>query len=104
MALLHGRTGRLNTKNGGFRPGQMSELTLPSLAEAQFEAGGAWTVATGTTEVLDMEKKTNFKNYDDMIGEESPGCLSTLRKMLQMGPVNRLVRALPGRLSGLSVP
>jgi hypothetical protein len=26
MALLYGRAGRLNTKNGGFRPGQEVEL------------------------------------------------------------------------------
>ena len=36
MALLHGRAGRLNTKNGGFRPGQYDwksdELVLTGLS------------------------------------------------------------------------
>ena len=71
-------------------PIMMSELALPSLVEAQFEEGGAWTVGSGNAEALDMEKKNNFATYAENVSKPSPDCLSTLRQYLQKGPVTRL--------------
>lgn len=71
-------------------PIMMSELALPTLAEAQFVEGGAWTVAGGGVDMLDMEKKVNFATYDKTVSAPAPECLSTLRSYLQSGPVTRL--------------
>lgn len=71
-------------------PIMMSELALPSLVEAQFEEGGAWTVGCGSAEFLDMEKAANFSTYAKNVSKPDPDCLSTLRQYLQKGPVTRL--------------
>jgi ubiquitin-conjugating enzyme E2 N len=71
-------------------PIMFSELSLPSLVEASFEEGGAWTVGSGSVESLDMEKKCNFALYSTNVSKLEPDCLATLRQYLQKGPVTRL--------------
>merc|ERR1712166_148936 len=71
-------------------PIMMTEVALPSLVEAQFESGGAWTVASAGTETLDMERESNFALYEENILKDAngpPACMSGLRRMLQSGPV-----------------
>jgi hypothetical protein len=42
----------------------LTEVLLPSLVEAQYTAGGAWTVGAGGLDTLEMERSNNFALYD----------------------------------------
>jgi ubiquitin-protein ligase len=67
-----------------------NEIPLPMLVEAQFEAGGSWTLSRAGLEGINAEKASLFKPYADRISMLSPDCLATLRRMLQSGPINRI--------------
>jgi hypothetical protein len=67
-----------------------TELAIPSLVEAQFEANGKWVLSRGSMQNIDMEKASLFSRFEKTINMDPPECLSTLRKMLQSGPVTRL--------------
>jgi ubiquitin-protein ligase len=71
-------------------PIMMTEGLIATLIEAQFEQGGPWVLSRGTVEGYEQEKQILFKNYEDFITKDPPECLSTLRKMMQNGPINRL--------------
>ena len=68
----------------------MSDESISSLIEAQFTEGGEWVLSRGTVETITGEKFSLFKKYQDQVTEDPPGCLSTLRRMLQAGPVTKL--------------
>ena len=51
MALLYGRTGRLTSKNGGFRPGQSCDRIL-FLERGEAEGDGARLAEQGTHQEL----------------------------------------------------
>jgi hypothetical protein len=67
-----------------------TELAIPSLVEAQFEPNGKWVLSRGSMQNIEMEKASLFSRYEKAISMDPPECLSTLRKMLQSGPVTRL--------------
>jgi hypothetical protein len=71
-------------------PIMMSEESISSFVEAQFEEDGPWILSRGTVETITGEKFSLFKKYQDSISEDPPGCLSTLRRMLQAGPITKL--------------
>jgi hypothetical protein len=66
------------------------ECFIPSFVEAQFVEGGSWTLARGGVPVIEEQKKILFNMYSKDISEENPTCLSTLRRMLQSGPITRV--------------
>jgi hypothetical protein len=66
------------------------ECLIPSFVEAQFVDGGSWTLARGGAAVIEDQKRTLFQIYAKDISEENPKCLSTLRRMLQGGPITRV--------------
>jgi hypothetical protein len=68
-------------------PIMMSEATLPSIVEAQFELGGPWTSGAAPADTLAGEKENLFKIYETFMTQENPECLSALRRMLQAAPV-----------------
>jgi hypothetical protein len=69
-------------------PIMYTEVTIPSLVEAQFEEGGPWVVSRGTLEGVELEKRALFAKYSETLAEDPPGCLATLRRMIQAGPIN----------------
>jgi len=71
-------------------PIMFSEGLIASLVEAQFEHAGPWVLSRGAREGIEQEKGTLFSSYEKMVTMENPECLSTLRKMLQKGPITRL--------------
>ena len=71
-------------------PIMMCDESISTFVEAQFEEGGEWVLSRGTVETIGGEKISLFKKYADSVKEDPPGCLSTLRRMLQAGPVTKL--------------
>lgn len=71
-------------------PIMMCDESISTFVEAQFEEGGEWELSRGTVETIGGEKISLFKKYEDTVKEDPPGCLSTLRRMLQAGPVTKL--------------
>ena len=71
-------------------PIMCTEEPVGSLVEAQFTAGGEWVLSRATLSGLQGEKDTLFKLYEKGIKAENPDCLSTLRRMLQTGPITNL--------------
>ena len=69
-------------------PIMFTETLLPSLVEAQFEKGGAWTLGAAAVGTLNAEKGVLFKEYEKQVSAVPPDCLRALRKMLQSGPVS----------------
>jgi len=67
-----------------------TELSLTQLVEAQFEPQGPWTLSRGDLDQIEAEKAFLFARYQKYISMLQPDCLSTLRRMLQAGPINRL--------------
>jgi len=80
----------VNGKHAVFNdPIMYCELPIPMLVEAQFEAGGVWTIARGTEQNLNDERASLFSNYEKLVSKDPPDCLPTLRRMLQAGPLNK---------------
>ena len=67
-----------------------AEDSLAGLAEAQFEEGGNWVLSRGGRDGIEQEKASLFGNYEGSITKDPPDCLSTLRRMLQAGPITKL--------------
>ena len=68
-------------------PIMYTETSLPSLVEAQFEAGGPWILSRGSLATITREKQEFFNRYEAIVRKDPPECLSTLRRMLQSGPI-----------------
>ena len=71
-------------------PVMCEEHSISQLVEAQFEPDGEWAVSRADVELLNQEKRTQFKRYSDMISKEEPECLKTLRTLLQSRPITCL--------------
>jgi len=67
-----------------------SQVALPALVEAQFEADGVWTCSTGGEATIADEKRFYFETYKDLVSMDEPDCLKSLRGMLQDGPITDL--------------
>jgi hypothetical protein len=68
-------------------PIMYTEIAIPSLVEAQFTVGGAWVLSRGTVEGVEAEKSILFGKYAEAITQLPPGCLATLRRLIQAGPI-----------------
>jgi hypothetical protein len=68
-------------------PIMYTEVAIPLLVEAQFEVGGAWTLSRGSAAGIAREKEILFAKYAETIRQDPPGCLATLRRLLQTAPV-----------------
>lgn len=68
-------------------PIMYTEVAIPSLVEAQFVEGGPWTLSRGTADGIAREKEILFAKYAETIGQDPPGCLATLRRLLQAAPI-----------------
>jgi hypothetical protein len=71
-------------------PVMYSETSVAGLVEAQFVEGGPWVLSRATMSGVDGEKASLFKVYEGKVTEDPPECLSTLRRMLQAGPITSL--------------
>jgi len=71
-------------------PIMATEASIASFVEAQFVEGGPWVLSRATLSGIEAERGTLFKLYEDSISNEQPDCLSTLRRMLQSGPITKL--------------
>jgi hypothetical protein len=68
-------------------PIMYTEIAIPSLVEAQFCVGGPWVLSRGTREGVEAEKNVLFAKYAEAITQLPPGCLATLRRLIQAGPI-----------------
>jgi len=71
-------------------PIMCTELSIGELVEAQFTADGPWTLCVGDVGMINEEKRTQFKRYDEMVRKDNPDCLMTLRTLLRSRPITTL--------------
>jgi len=71
-------------------PIMFSEASIAQLCEAQFEEDGQWVLSRGALLSVEGEKARLFQLYEETVTKDQPDCLSTLRRMLQAGPITRL--------------
>jgi hypothetical protein len=82
-------------------PIMYTEVAIPSLVEAQFVQGAPWTLSRGTADGIAREKEVLFAKYAETIRQDPPGCLATLRRLLQAAPITTVYS---GGGNGRSVP
>lgn len=71
-------------------PIMYTEMSIATLVEAQFEEKGEWILSRGNLEAVESEKSRLFEMYEKAVTQDPPDCLSTLRRMLQAGPITTL--------------
>ena len=66
------------------------EELIPNLVEAQFEPNGEWVLSRGSILNITGEKNTFFRMYENEISKLNPGCLKSLQRGLQSGPITKV--------------
>lgn len=71
-------------------PTTMCEVSVASLVEAQFTAGGPWVAAAGDWGSVKAERELGFRIFAKQASALPPQSLTSFRAMLQAGPTNRV--------------
>jgi hypothetical protein len=66
-------------------PIMYTEVSIPSLVEAQFVPDGPWVLSRGQLSGIQAEKECLFAKYAETIEQDPPSCLATLRRLIQSG-------------------
>lgn len=66
-------------------PIMYTEVSIPSLVEAQFVNNGEWVLSRGTLQGIESEKDILFSKYAETMEQDPPSCLATLRRLIQSG-------------------